>query len=122
MNSTIKKLGTLCLAAIMMSGCIIRDSSKEQCEVKNITVVKVEEGGSKDLVLYDTNGDFYYVNRGLEQSFTMERAATEILNKTVTLHLHTFWFGRESKHISQLEVDGTVLYTEFAEPVGAVTN
>lgn len=110
------------MLALLASSCMIRNSTKEDCAVKTIQVEKIEEGGVKDLVLYDAQGDIYYINRGLEHSFTMEGATEAILNKTVTLHLHTSWFGRDSKHICQLEADGSILYTEFPTGKGIVTN
>ena len=108
-------LNTMLLVFVMMllQSCIINNPDPDDCVVKDIKVVKITEGGVKDLVLHEANGDFYYINRGLESGFTMEGAKEVILNKTVTLHLYKFWFGVESEHISQLEVDGKIIYSEF---------
>ncbi len=100
---------------VLLQSCIIQNPKKEDCITKEIKVVKVTEGGVKDLVFHEANGDFYYINRGLENGFTIEDTEAAVLNKTVTLHLYKFWFGTESEHISQLEVSGDVLYSEFPE-------
>ncbi len=107
------KLTLIIFLAALLQGCIIQNRNQEDCIVKEIKVVKVTEGGVKDLVFHEANGDFYYINRGLENGFTLEETKAAVLNKTITLHLYTFWFGTESEHISQLEVAGDVLYSEF---------
>ncbi len=82
---------------------------------KKIEVVRISEGGVKDLVFHDKDDNFFYINRGLENGFTMENATEAILNKKATLHITESWQGKDSKHIAQLEVNGNVLYTEFGD-------
>lgn len=101
------------ISIVLLQSCIIENPKEEDCITKEIKVAKVTEGGVKDLVFHEANGDFYYINRGLENGFTIENTKEAVLNKTVTLHLYKFWFGTESEHISQLEVNGDVLYSEF---------
>ena len=115
MDRKLLTIGSIVCMLFLLQGCVIQHPEKADCISKEIKVTNVSEGGEKDLVLHEANGDFYYINRGLENGFTIEGAKAAILNKTVTLHLYKFWFGIESEHISQLEVDGTVLYSEFEE-------
>lgn len=112
---TIKTINVvLCLLAVfVLQSCVIHNPKPEDCFTKEIEVVKITEGGVKDLVFHEANGDFYYINRGLENGLTIEGVEDTVLNKKVTLHLYKFWFGVESEHISQLEVDGKTIYTEF---------
>lgn len=103
------------IAVLLLQSCIINNPDPEDCVVREIKVVSVSEGGVNDVVFHEPNGDFYYINRGLENSLTLEGVENAVLNKTVTLHLYKFWFGVESEHISQLEVDGKVMYSEFED-------
>tara|TARA_R110002049_G_scaffold68130_8_gene176760 strand:- start:6379 stop:6750 length:372 start_codon:yes stop_codon:yes gene_type:complete len=113
MNYTIKPIALLCLFAFLLNGCMIVDPRPEDCDIKEITVSKISEGGVKDIVLTEENGDFYYINRGLEQGLTLEQMEENVLNKTVTLHLPRIITGT-SNHIAQLEISGDIVFTEFS--------
>ena len=113
MNSTIKKTGLSLVMLTVLTSCIINNPDREDCEVITMEVTKISEGGVKDLVFHNAEGDFYYINRGLENGFTLANAEAAVLNKNATLHLAETWIGTNSNHIAQLEVDGKVLYTEF---------
>ena len=116
------KIILVAFSVAVLQSCSIQNPKVEDCITKEIKVVKVTEGGVKDLVFHEANGDFYYINRGLENGFTIENTEEAVLNKTVTLHLYKFWFGTESEHISQLEVNGDVLYSEFPEKSTAINH
>ena len=77
-----------------------------------VVVEAISEGTSYDIMFTATNGDFYYINRGLEQGLELEQLQDQILNKKVNLHLAKTIAGT-SNHIAQLAVDGEVIYTEF---------
>ncbi|MDC8002774.1 hypothetical protein POV27_01800 [Aureisphaera galaxeae] len=84
------------------------------CETVEITATKIYEGGEKDVFIQAPNGDSYYINRGLEQGFTIDEMKKEIKNKKVTLHLPKQLFGLvTSNHIAQLTCRQKVIYTEF---------
>lgn len=100
-------------AYFLANGIIIRNTTPEGCEVKELVVTKVYEGGVKDIVFENTEGDFFYINRGLERGYTLEGLETQVLNKKATLHLAKVLNGMTSNHISQLAVEGKVLFTEF---------
>lgn len=112
MSSIIRRTFFLLAVPLVMTGCLIQNPQPEDCVTKDITVNTIEEGTSYDIVFKETNGDFYYINRGLERGLTMEDLNDRVLNKNVTLHLYKFWFGT-SEHISQLTVDDQVIFTEF---------
>ena len=99
-------------SVFFFKGLIISNPSEAESQVKEIVVYKISEGGVKDIVFTEKNGNFFYINRGLEQGYTLEQMEKEVLNKKVTLHLAKTIMGM-SNHISQLSVDGKVLYTEF---------
>ena len=113
MNSIIKKSILLATIATVMTSCMIQNPDKEDCFIVEMNVTDISEGGVKDLVFHNAEGDFYYINRGLENGFTLDTAKEAILNKNATLHIVETWLGSESKHVAQLTVDGEVLYTEF---------
>lgn len=109
-------LGFIALALIgfmvLVAGNSVNNPKIEECAVKQITVTNVYEGGTKDLVFSESNGDFYYINRGLEQGMTIEGMKEKALNKEVTLHIAPILAGAP-RHIAQLAVDGDIIYTEF---------
>ncbi|MEL6809929.1 MAG: hypothetical protein AAFP76_01190 [Bacteroidota bacterium] len=98
----------------LFQSCLIQNLKPKNCEVKEIEVVKIYEGGVKDIVFAESNGDFYYINRGLEQGLTLEEMEFKVLNKKVTLHLANTLMG-SSNHIAQLAIKDEVVYTEFEE-------
>lgn len=85
----------------------------EDCIILTRTISEIKEGSTFDIVFKDMQGDRYYINRGLEQGLNLDSLNAKVLNKTVTLHLAKVVGGITSEHISQLEVDGEILYTEF---------
>jgi len=89
----------------------IRVPGAEGTVVQTIRVDTIYEGGVKDIVFAQNDGRFYYINRGLEQGFTLEGLRTELLNKTVTLHVPNVLAG-PSNHISKLELDGKEIFNE----------
>jgi hypothetical protein len=97
----------------LLKGCIIQNPQPEDCEIKGITVSQIYEGGTKDITFAEANGDFYYINRGLERGLTIEALEQKVLNKKVTLHLANTILGA-SNHISQLATDNEIIFTEFS--------
>ncbi|MDX1463448.1 MAG: hypothetical protein R3359_10355 [Marinirhabdus sp.] len=122
MNSIIKKTGLSLVLLALTTSCIISNPDQEDCKVITMKVTKISEGGVKDLVFHNAEGDFYYINRGLENGFTLANAETAVLNKSATLHLAETWLGSNSNHIAQLEVDGKILYTEFNGELEVLAN
>ena len=103
---------SILLVVLITKSCIISNPKPEECEIVTATIASITEGSSFDIVLHDSAGDYYYINRGLEQGLTLQGLKNSVLNKEATLHLPKFAIGT-SEHIAQLTVDGTVLYTEF---------
>ncbi len=112
MNSIIKNICLLFASAFLLNSCIIQNPKPEKCEVKEITVTKIYEGGTKDIVIDNTDNNLYYINRGLEQGLTIKALKDHILNKKATLHLAKTIAGT-SRHIAQLKVNDSIYYTEF---------
>lgn len=96
----------------LLKGMIIQDPNPEDCELREMTVSKIYEAGVKDIVFANDNGDFYYINRGLERGLTLAEMEQKVLNKKVTLHLANTIMGT-SNHIAQLAVENDVIFTEF---------
>jgi len=101
------------LSTFMLKSCIIQNPKQDDCVSIDISIKNIYEGTSYDIVFEDTQGDLYYINRGLKYTdLTIEKLNKQILNKKVTLHLPKFLIGT-SEHIAQLQVNNIVLYTEF---------
>ncbi len=114
MKKAIKFLCILPLLALffMLKSCIIQNPKPKDYEIKEITVAKISEGGTLDIVLYEADGDFYYINRGLDQGLTLEGIERRVLNKKVTLHL-AITMMETSNHIAQLVIEDDIVFTEF---------
>lgn len=97
----------------LLKSCIIQNPKPEDCEIIDITVIKITEGGVKDIVFYSNDTDSYYINRGLEEGLNLDSLNAKVLNKTVTLHLAKILGGVTSFHISQLALGDEIIYTEF---------
>jgi hypothetical protein len=98
---------------LLLKGIIIQNPAPSECEVRELVVSRVYEGGVKDIVFANEDGEFYYINRGLERGLTLEGMSEQVLNKKATLHLAKVLYGSTSNHIAQLAVEGEVLFTEF---------
>ena len=101
------------LISFLCVSCLIQNPTIEDCDVKEITVTKIYEGGDQDIVFAEADGTFYYINRGLEQGYTLTKFREKVLNKNVTLHLASTFIGSSSNHIAQLVVEDEILFTEF---------
>ena len=108
-----KKSVLLIVFLALLNSCVIKDPTPEDCVVETVKIVDITEGTSKDIVFHDNGTDYYYINRGLEKGLNLDSLKTKVLNKTVTLHLAKVIGGITSEHISQLEVNNEILYTEF---------
>ena len=95
------------------------NTSKDNCVVVSGTIKSLSEGGVKDLVFeLENDKTTYYINRGLENGFQLEKSKTEFIGKKATLNYAKVWtplapFGTTSKHITQISVDGKEVYSEF---------
>ena len=104
----------IALVFIGLLSCIIHNPKPEDCEIVEARIVRISEGGVKDIVFHSTNGDYFYINRGLEQGLNLEELNNLVLNKSVTLHLAKVLGGSVvSEHISQLTLNDSIIYTEF---------
>lgn len=112
MSFTIKNFAFLIVSALLLSSCIIHNPTPENCEIRELTVVSIYEGGIKDIVFKAESGKIYYINRGLEQGYTLARMEEKVLHKNVTLHLAKTITGT-SNHIAQLALDDEIIFTEF---------
>lgn len=108
-----KQVVILILIACCFNSCIISNPRPEDCEIVETKVSKIKEGSSHDIMFFNHQGDFYYINRGLEQGLNLDSLNAKVLNKTVTLYLAKVPIGVTTNHIAQLEVADEIIYTEF---------
>lgn len=104
---------------ILITAFIPINTSKENCiEVTGI-IKSITEGGKNDLVFELENDKItYYINRGLENGFKLDKSKTTFIGKKVTLNYAKNWtplapFGTKSKHITQIFIDNKEIYSEF---------
>lgn len=90
----------------------------EDCLVAHGKVVKIFEGGVKD-VTFRLEGDqtTYYINRGLEYGLNLESLQNELIGNVVTIRYPKHWTlldpNNRIKHLSILEYNGKELFNEI---------
>jgi hypothetical protein len=95
------------------------NTSKENSIAISGTIKSIYEGGVKDLVFeLENDKTTYYINRGLENGFHLDKSKTDFIGKKVTLNYAKSWtplapFGTTCKHITQISIDGKEVYSEF---------
>lgn len=114
MSSIISRLLLVLPISLLFFGFIIQDPKPQACTIKTIQVQKIHESGTKDIVLLDTEGGSYYINRGLERGLQLTCLAKEVVDKSITLHLANVLYG-STAHIAQITVNSQVIYTEFEQ-------
>ena len=111
--STVALLAVIA-AIFLLKSFTINKPEPVDCDVLNVKIVQIEEGTSHDIVFKDEDFGSFYINRGLERGLNLDSLKTQVLNKTVTLHLAKIMGGLvPSDHIAQLKVGGDTLFTEF---------
>jgi len=97
---------------LVLKSRVINNPKPEECEIVNVTIKKITEGKSYDIMFHDNGVDYFYINRGLERGLNLETLNAKVLNKTVTLHLPKLLFGT-SEHIAQMAIGDDIIFTEF---------
>ncbi|MFD2822828.1 hypothetical protein ACFS5M_04045 [Lacinutrix iliipiscaria] len=109
-----KKHLSFIMLLLVFTSCVIDNPKPEECIVQNVTITKITEGTSNDIVFHDDGSDFYYINRGLEHGLILDSLNAKVLNKTVTLHLPKMLGGMvTSEHIAQIAIGDEIIFTEF---------
>lgn len=106
-------LFSLLTVFLLVRSCIIENPEPQDTTIITTTITNITEDQSFDIVFHSSDGNKYYINRGLELGLNLETLNTDVLNKTVTLHLANVLGDIASKHISQLAIGNTIIYTEF---------
>lgn len=92
----------------------LENSVKVEGIVKSIT-----EAGAKDILFeLESNKTTYYINRGFEKGLVSPKFNNAFIGKKVTLYYAKNWtalapFGTTSKHITQLQLNDKIVYSEF---------
>ena len=109
----------LAFAAMTLRPVIVPKDAKD-CLVAQGKVVKVFEGGVKD-VAFRLEGDktMYYINRGLEHGLNLEELQKELIGNNVIIRYPKHWTlldpKNRIKHLSILEYNGKEIYNEIEQ-------
>ena len=91
--------------------------SEKSCQKITGIVTEVNEGGVKDATFkLSENETLFYINRALEDKFTIKQLRQEILNKQVTIYFvkkSSFLSSIKSQQIRKMKVGKNMFYTEF---------
>ncbi|GAB5563673.1 MAG: hypothetical protein Wins2KO_07360 [Winogradskyella sp.] len=111
-NAIIITILVIVIPLLIFRSCVIYNPNPSDCTIVSTKITAIKEGGSYDIVFKDSENESYYINRGIEQGLNLDSLKTNVLNKTVTLHIANLLFG-PTKHISQMRVDDQIIFTEF---------
>lgn len=81
-------------------------------------VEKIAEMGDQD-IFFKLKNDHrrYYINRGLERGLELSELESSLIGNQVTLKYPKYWtpldWNNNIRHISKLEKDNQVIFTEF---------
>ncbi|MBL7886611.1 MAG: hypothetical protein JNJ52_07685 [Flavobacterium sp.] len=95
------------------------DTSAENSVKTTGIVQSVSQGGDKDLVITLKNDSLsYYINRGLENGFSLEKARNDLIGKKAIIFYAKYWTplapkGNTCIHLTHLVANDSVLYSEW---------
>ena len=114
MKKLVLYISIMIFICVNLFSCIIHNPLPEECYVQTETITGIKEGSTFDIVFRDSNGDRYYINRGIELGLNLDSLNAKVLNKSVTLHLPKLLGGLvTSEHIAQLKVGEEIIFKEF---------
>jgi hypothetical protein len=112
-------VAALIALVFIASALIPMNTSKENCVEVSGVVKSVSEAGVKDLVFELENDKIrYYINRGLENGFELQKVKADYLGKKAVINYVDSWtilapLGTTSKHIAQISINGKEIYSEW---------
>ena len=91
---------------------------EKDCLIATGLVADVFEGGDKDIVFrLHGQAKTFYINRGLERGFTIDKLRTDLTNKEIVIKYPSYWTPLNAnasvRHISKIEYQGQTLFTEL---------
>lgn len=94
-------------------------SNISECHKVVGVVMKIGEGGTNDIKFrIKDEQTVFYINRGMEYGLTIAELEDKLVGKEVTLYYPDYWTPLDPyhsiKHLSQLEYQGEVLFTEIS--------
>ena len=101
----------LIILTVYLAAHNIRKPGQPRTVQRSIQVDTIYEGGVNDIVFAQNDGALYYINRGLEQGFTLVGLEQVLLNKTVTLRVPNVLAG-PSAHIEEMRLGDSIIYNE----------
>jgi hypothetical protein len=111
---------TIAISVILLVLVLMPVNTSAENSVKVTGIVQtISEGGVKDLVFkLENNKGSYYINRGLENGFTLEKSKKDLIGKKVILFYAKNWtplapFGSTCKHITHFVANDSVLFSEW---------
>nr|WKN34275.1 hypothetical protein K4G66_18005 [Tunicatimonas sp. TK19036] len=123
MKRTHKFFLGLALIVMVSLGLILRPvpmvTEDEALTVKG-EVIHVAEGSSHDVVLTLADVDeHFYINRALEEDFTLPALKEKLLRKEVEIKYPSYWTPLDPtsqvRHVSKLSIDEEVIFSELKQ-------
>ena len=89
---------------------------EDELQVAEGKIERIFEGGTKDIVFKLRDSDkTYYINRGIEQGYSITDLRANLIGREVTIKYPEYWslLSGGSRHLSKLEYRGEVVFSEF---------
>ena len=90
---------------------------EEELTVAEGTVALIFDGGSKDIMFkLQESPDYFYINRGLEQGYTIGSLRDLLIGQVVVIKYPKYWslIGNDDvHHLSKLEFEGETIFSEL---------
>ena len=108
------------LLAVLIFRPVPVPNSVDKCLVFEGEVQAIYEAGVKDALFVFRDSDRrFYINRGLEYGLDLEDLRENLTGRRVTVYYPKYWTpldpSNNIKHLSQLNLEGEVIWTEIRE-------
>lgn len=118
---TILKIAAACtvlLIAVVLYFSRVPIPEEKDCLTATGVVTSITEGGVKDIVFSLNNTKtLFYINRGLQNGFTLPDLRKELVGKEITIKYPDYWSiipsDEEIKNISKLYYNNKAIFSEI---------
>lgn len=121
-----KTRNSLWLVLALFAGAFVLLSLRPLPKATDATCVKhagmvsaIQKGGGEgDIVVVLKDSDtYFYLNRAMDQGYSVEKLSEELVGKNVELRTIAHWTpldpASRTQHIAEIKADETVIYSEL---------
>lgn len=111
-------LGVFCFSSGILIFRLVPILPENELSVLTGKVIEIYEGGVNDINFkLEGRKKMFYVNRGMERGLLLEDLQAQLINKDITITYPDHWsllnFNKGIVHISKIEHQGSIIFTEI---------